>query len=40
MNNSDKREELKHNALEEIINHDWSVVGPKYLEIYEKLLDS
>ena len=38
MNNSDKREELKHNALKEIINHDWSTIGPKYLEIYNKLL--
>lgn len=40
MNNSEKREELRHNALKEIENHDWSVVGPKYLTIYEKLLYS
>lgn len=39
MNNSDKSEELKQNALEEIKNHDWSIIGPKYLEIYKKLLD-
>ncbi len=40
INNSEKREELRHNALKEIENHDWSVVGPKYLKIYEKLLYS
>lgn len=40
MNNSEKREELRHNALKEIENHDWSVVGLKYLEIYEKLFHS
>lgn len=39
MNDSKKREELKKNALEEIKNHDWSVIGPKYVEIYEKLLN-
>ena len=38
MNNSAKREELRHNALEEITNHDWSTIGPKYLEIYNKIL--
>jgi len=40
MNNSDKREELGQNALEEIKNYDWSIIGPKYLEVYEKLLYS
>jgi len=40
MNNSEKKEELRHNALKEIKNHDWSIVGPKYLEIYKKLLYS
>ena len=40
MNDSKQREELKNNALIEIENHDWSVVGPKYVEIYKKLLSS
>ena len=40
MDNSEKREELRNNALKEIQNHDWSIIGPKYLEIYEKLLHS
>lgn len=38
MNDSKKRDELKNNALEEIKNHDWSLIGPKYEEIYKKLL--
>lgn len=40
MNNLEKREELRDNALKEIKNHDWSVIGPKYLEIYEKLINA
>ena len=39
MNNPEKRKELADNALEEIKKHDWSVIGPKYLAIYEKLLN-
>lgn len=40
MNNPEKREELRNNALEEIKNHDWSIIGPKYLEIYKKLINT
>jgi glycosyltransferase involved in cell wall biosynthesis len=39
MDNSEIREKLRLNALKEIKNHDWSVIGPKYLEIYRKLID-
>lgn len=40
MNDFKKREEIKNNALKEIKNHDWSLIGPKYVEIYQKLLSS
>ena len=38
MDNPNKHEEIRLNALEEIKNHDWSLIGLKYLELYEKLL--
>jgi len=39
MDNTEMRKKLSSNALEEIKSHDWSIIGPKYLEIYKKLID-
>ena len=38
MNNSEIRKKLSSTALKEIKKHDWSIIGPKYLEIYKKLI--
>ena len=38
MSNSILREELKINALAEIKNYDWSIIGKKYTQLYENLL--
>ncbi len=40
MSDIQKREQLAITAYESVKEFDWSIIGPKYLEIYEKLLNS
>ena len=37
LDNLEKWEELKNHSLQEIKNHYFSIIEPKYLEIYKKL---
>lgn len=37
LDNIEKWEELKNHTLQEIKNHYFSIIQPKYLEIYKKL---
>lgn len=39
MGNPETREQLKENALDEIQEHDWSIIGPKYINFYNEILN-